>query len=94
MTMLIIGLDRLAAIDDEAMSAIIVALRRVRETGGTIRLVTRNAHHHERLSIAGLDRIFEVFGSIDDAQPDRASGTACRLTREFRMRKLRAIGLR
>jgi anti-anti-sigma factor len=70
--MVIIGLDGLASLDDEAMSAIIVALRRARETGGTVRLVTRSAHHCRRLSVAGLDRIFEIFGSIDDAQPVRA----------------------
>jgi anti-anti-sigma regulatory factor len=58
--MLIIGLDRLASLDDEALSATIVALRRHRESGGTVRLVTQNAVHRDRLARTGLDRVFEV----------------------------------
>jgi len=58
--MLIIGLDRLASLDDEALSATIVALRRHREAGGTVRLVTQNAVHRDRLARTGLDRVFDV----------------------------------
>ena len=66
-TFLLLGLDSLAAFDDAAMLAMIVALRRLREIGGTVRLVTRNAGHRERLALTGLDRVFDVFASAEGA---------------------------
>jgi anti-anti-sigma regulatory factor len=65
---LVIGLDGLSALDDAAVSASIVALRRLREVGGTVRLVTHNANHRKQLAANGLDRIFEVFSSAEEAQ--------------------------
>jgi hypothetical protein len=67
-TVLVLGLDRLSTLDDEALSATIVALRRLREFGGTARLVTQSVAHHKRLVEAGLDRIFDVFASAEEAQ--------------------------
>jgi anti-sigma B factor antagonist len=67
-TLLILGLDNLTTLDDAALSAMIVALRRLREAGGTVRLVTQNGAHRNRLAVTGLDRIFDVFATADDAQ--------------------------
>jgi anti-anti-sigma regulatory factor len=67
-TVLILGLDRLSTLDHEALSATIVARRRLREFGGTVRLVTRSVAHRKRLAAAGLDRIFDVFTSAEEAQ--------------------------
>src|SRR5471032_3164872 len=69
---LIIGLDRLASLDDEAMAATIVALRRYRDGGGSVRLLTQNAAHRERLALAGLDRIFDVVASAGDVHSSSA----------------------
>jgi anti-anti-sigma regulatory factor len=66
-TVVVFGLDSLPEIDDSALSAIIIALRRLREVGGSIRLVTQSAAHRERLAVTGLDRVFAVFPSADDA---------------------------
>jgi anti-anti-sigma regulatory factor len=65
---LVMGLDSLAAFDDGAVSAAIVALRRLREAGGSVRLVTGNAAHRKQLEMTGLDRIFDVFSSADEAE--------------------------
>lgn len=67
-TSLVFGLDSLSALDDAAISAIIVALRRLREIGGTVGLVTQSAAHRERLMLTGLDCIFDVFASAEEAQ--------------------------
>jgi hypothetical protein len=45
----------------------IVALRRLREAGGTVRLVTQSVAHRKRLVVTGLDRIFDVFATAEDA---------------------------
>jgi anti-anti-sigma regulatory factor len=64
---MVVGLDRLAVLDDAAISAAIVALRGLREVGGTVRLVTQSVTHRRRLESMGLDRIFDVFAGFEDA---------------------------
>jgi anti-anti-sigma regulatory factor len=59
-TLLVLGLDNLPALDDTVLSAAIVALRRLREVGGSVRLATQNPAHRKRLAQTGLDRIFPV----------------------------------
>jgi anti-anti-sigma regulatory factor len=59
-TLLVLGLDCLTEFDDAVLSATIVALRKLREVGGSVRLVTHNADHYSRLEAAGLTHIFEV----------------------------------
>lgn len=71
-TILALGIDNLAALDDAAISATIVALRRLREIGGTVRLVTRNAAHLKRLAQTGLDHVFDVM-TLEFAPPNGES---------------------
>jgi len=59
-TLLVLGLDNLPALDDTVLSAAIVALRRLRDLGGSVRLATQNPAHQKRLAQTGLDRIFAV----------------------------------
>jgi len=66
-TVLVVGLDNLSTLDDAVISAAVVALRGLREVGGTVRLVTQNITHRRHLESAGLDRIFDVFASFQDA---------------------------
>jgi anti-anti-sigma regulatory factor len=66
-TILVVGLDSLSRLDDAALSATIVALRGLRETGGTVRLVTHSLAHRRQLEAMGLDRIFGVFASFEEA---------------------------
>jgi anti-anti-sigma regulatory factor len=59
-TFLALGLDSLAILDDAAIAAMIVALRRLRETGGSVKLVTHSAEHRKRLAATGLATVFDV----------------------------------
>ena len=59
-TLLVLGLDNLPALDDAVFSAAILALRRLREIGGSVRLATQNPAHRKRLAQTGLDRIFTI----------------------------------
>jgi len=66
-TTLVVGLDSLSILDDAAISGTIVALRGLREIGGTVRLVTQSVAHRRHIEAIGLDRIFDVFSSFDEA---------------------------
>jgi anti-anti-sigma regulatory factor len=66
-TILVVGLDSLPRLDDSAIAATIVAMRGLRATGGTVRLVTQNVTHRRLLEALGLDRIFGVFASFEEA---------------------------
>jgi anti-anti-sigma regulatory factor len=76
-TLLILGLDNLSTLDDAALSATIVALRRLREAGGTVALITQSVAHRKRLVATGLDRIFDVFATAEEARGrnERRQGT-------------------
>lgn len=67
-TILVVGLDNLARLDAPAVSAAIVALRGIREIGGTVRLVTQSATHRRSLKAMGLDRVFDVFATREEAR--------------------------
>jgi anti-anti-sigma regulatory factor len=67
-TTLAIGLDTLRELDDPAIAATIIALRRLRAAGGTVQLVTQRDDHRARLAVTGLDRVFEVFASREEAE--------------------------
>ena len=67
-TILVVGLDNLARFDAAAISAAIVALRGLREIGGTVRLVTRSATHRRSLEATGLDHVFDVFATREEAR--------------------------
>jgi anti-anti-sigma regulatory factor len=66
-TSLLLGLDGLPILDDAVISESIVALRKLRDVGGTVRLVTGNATHRERLSQLGLDRVFDILANPEEA---------------------------
>jgi anti-anti-sigma regulatory factor len=73
-SILVIGLDSLCALDDAVVSALALASSKVREAGGTVRLVTRNLDHLTTLAMRELDRIFDVFLTTELAmQPVRVS---------------------
>jgi anti-anti-sigma regulatory factor len=54
------GLDNLSNIGDDAVAALIIALRKMREEGGTIVLETTNEQHQQALLLNGLDRIVSI----------------------------------
>ena len=62
-TSLLLGLDALSILDDAVIASMIVALRELRDVGGTVRLVTGNGAHRKRLAQLGLDRVFDVLSN-------------------------------
>jgi anti-anti-sigma regulatory factor len=67
-TSLLLGLDGLSILDDAVISGTIVALRKLRDIGGTVALVTGNPTHRKRLTQLGLDRVFDILASPEDAE--------------------------
>jgi anti-anti-sigma regulatory factor len=57
---LTLGLDNLSNVGDSAVAAVIVALRTMRDSGGTIQLRARKTEHRRQLRLNGLDRIVTV----------------------------------
>jgi len=51
---LTMGIDNLPTLGDDAIAAILAALRRMCEKGGTIRLRTHKSEHRSRLLLNGL----------------------------------------
>jgi anti-anti-sigma regulatory factor len=75
-TILVVGLDNIARLDDAAVSAVIVALRELRKMGGTVRLVTQSVTHRRFLRALELDRIVEVFATDEEAVAGHRSAVA------------------
>jgi outer membrane lipoprotein-sorting protein/anti-anti-sigma regulatory factor len=68
---LTIGLDAITALEVPVMNSLIVALRRLREVGGTTRLhVTRRDLLHS-LSDTGLDVVFNVVETLDEPKSSK-----------------------
>lgn len=57
---LFVCLDSLPNLDDSVLSGAIIALRRLREFGGTLQFMTQKASHRRTLSATGLDRVFKI----------------------------------
>jgi anti-anti-sigma regulatory factor len=63
---LTVGLDELASLDTKAMNGLITALRRMRDTGGTVRLHVTRHDLLGTLAETGLDRVFEIVANPDE----------------------------
>jgi anti-sigma B factor antagonist len=67
-TRLLLDLSGVTFIDSTALSVMVAAHKRLRRHGHALRVVA--GHSVQRvLGITGLDRVFEVHDSLDDALP-------------------------
>jgi anti-anti-sigma factor len=66
---LIIGLDDLRDVDATVMGSLIVALRRMRDSGGSVVLHVTRPELLGELRVSGLDRVFKIV-----AQPEPPAG--------------------
>ena len=57
---LTIGLDELPKLDDKAINNVVVALRRMRDARGTLRLQVTRKDLLAELRATGLDRVFQI----------------------------------
>ncbi|NLN75690.1 MAG: STAS domain-containing protein [Armatimonadetes bacterium] len=64
---LIIDLTKVDYLDSTALGVLIGGLRRIRERDGNMVLVCPNTRILRVFEITGLDKIFEIFTSLEDA---------------------------
>lgn len=65
---LVLDLEGVEFIDSSGLGVLVSALRRVKEQGGTLRLVCTKESILKIFRITGLDKVFPVFMSVDEAQ--------------------------
>jgi|GEM_PF-5539124 anti-anti-sigma regulatory factor len=80
---LTVGLDEIADLDAAMMNALITALRRMRDAGGTVELHVTRPDLLVTLGETGLDKVFKVVANADEPRPKVA-----------RKRKRRSSGVR
>ena len=66
--LLVVSLDGVGFIDSSGLGVLVGALRRMRERDGDLRLVCNKESVLKILRITGLDRVFPVFASVDEAR--------------------------
>lgn len=64
---IIVDLDKLGFIDSSGLGVLVSALRRVKERGGTLRLVCTKESILKVFRITGLDKVFPLFATVDEA---------------------------
>lgn len=65
---LVVDLRRLDFIDSSGLGVLVGGLRRVKEKGGTLRLLCDKESILKVFRITGLDRVFPVFDNAEAAQ--------------------------
>lgn len=65
--LLVVDLDRVGFIDSSGLGVLVGALRRAREAGGDLRVVSGNDTVARILRITGLDRVFSLHATLDEA---------------------------
>ena len=61
-------MDKVGFIDSSGLGVLVGALRRVREAGGDLRVVCGRESVVKIFRITGLDKVFPMFTSLDDAR--------------------------
>jgi anti-sigma B factor antagonist len=65
---LIVDLDKVGFIDSSGLGVLVGALRRARETDGDLRIVSARETVVKIFRITGLDRVFPVYPTLDEAR--------------------------
>lgn len=63
----IVDLDGVGFIDSSGLGVLVGALRRAREAGGDMKIVSARAAVEKILKITGLDRVFPLYRTVDEA---------------------------
>ncbi len=64
----VVDLERVDFIDSSGLGVLVSGLRRVKEQGGSIRLVCTRDHILKVFRITGLDRVFPIYATADIAR--------------------------
>jgi anti-sigma B factor antagonist len=65
---LVVDMDKVDFIDSSGLGVLVGALRRVKEAGGDMRLVTCRETVIKIFKITGLDKVFSMFKTVDQAR--------------------------
>lgn len=63
----VVDLDQVGFIDSSGLGVLVGALRRTREAGGDLRIVSARPSVEKIFHITGLDRVFSLYGTVDEA---------------------------
>ena len=64
---IIVDISKCDFIDSSFLGALVISLKRTRETGGDIKIVTGSSVVKETLHITGFLKVFENYSSVEDA---------------------------
>jgi anti-sigma B factor antagonist len=64
---IIVDISKCTFIDSTFLGALVVSLKRTRETGGNIKIVIAPSLTKELINITGFLRVFENYSSVEDA---------------------------
>jgi anti-sigma B factor antagonist len=64
----VVDLDKVGFIDSSGLGVLVGALRRAREAQGDLRIVSARETVVKIFRITGLDRVFPVFPTLDEAR--------------------------
>lgn len=72
---LVVDLEDVDFIDSTGLGVLVGAVRRARNAEGDLRLVCTNARILKVFDVTGLDEVFAIAGSVDDAVAMAAGGS-------------------
>ena len=64
---IIVDISKCDFVDSSFLGALVISLKRTRETGGDIKIVTGSSVVKETLHITGFLKVFENYSSVEDA---------------------------
>lgn len=71
-TRLIIDVEKVAFLDSTGLGVLVGALKKVRAVDGTLDIVCTHERIIKIFAITGLDKVFGIFGSIDEVVAQHA----------------------
>jgi anti-sigma B factor antagonist len=66
--LVVVDMEQVGFIDSSGLGVLVGALRRVKEAGGDLRLVCGRENVIKIFRITGLDKVFPMFSTVDQAQ--------------------------
>jgi anti-sigma B factor antagonist len=73
-TRIVVDLSKATFIDSTTLGVLVGGVKRLRPTGGTLALVCTDPNIIKIFEITGLDRVFPIHGSRDEALAETATG--------------------
>jgi anti-sigma B factor antagonist len=66
-TIAVVDLSQVSFVDSTALGVLVSGVKRLRTTGGDLRLVVTQPHIAKVFEITGLTEVFQIFASADEA---------------------------